>query len=74
MHLRSTIDQEVAIEKANLVVSLAAGETIWTESSYRFTSEEVVLMGANAGFECVAQSLDESWPFAQTLFAPTRNS
>jgi L-histidine Nalpha-methyltransferase len=66
MHLRSTIDQTVKIGH-DLVVSLSQGETIWTESSYKFRCEDIVALAGRTGFECEAQWVDEEWPFAQSL-------
>lgn len=67
MHLRSTAAQTVTIPEADLVVKLRQGETIWTESSHKFNTAEVVQMGEAAGFACQAQWVDAEWPFAQTL-------
>src|SRR6266849_2536044 len=67
MHLRSTIDQTVHIPKAACDVRLRKEETIWTESSHRYSREEVVEMGRRAGFRCDAQWVDQEWPFAQSL-------
>jgi dimethylhistidine N-methyltransferase len=66
MHLRSTADQTVAIN-GNFTVSLTPGETIWTESSYKFRPEQVRLISERSGFDCEVQWLDDEWPFAQTL-------
>lgn len=67
MHLRSAADQLVRIPRASLDVRFAAGETIWTESSHKFTCAEVVAMSARSGFLCQAQWVDAQWPFAQSL-------
>ena len=66
MHLRSTVDQAVRIG-ADLSVVLKKGETIWTESSYKFRSQDVIRLARRTGFECEAQWIDEEWPFAQSL-------
>jgi L-histidine Nalpha-methyltransferase len=68
MHLRSTIWQRVVIRKAGFRFYLRAGETIWTESSHKYSSAEVVEMGERSGYRSVAQWFDFEWPFAQTLF------
>jgi dimethylhistidine N-methyltransferase len=67
IHLRSLRRQCVRIEAADMTVEFDRGETIWTESSHKFTPEEVVEMGARSGFGQVSQWLDEEWPFANTL-------
>jgi dimethylhistidine N-methyltransferase len=68
MHLRATQDQDVHIPGAGIRVRLRAGETMWTESSYKYTLEEVSQMAARTGYGCHAQWMDGEWPFAQTLF------
>ncbi len=68
MHLRSTIAQRARIPAAGFEVRLEAGETIWTESCYKFNLAEVVRMGELAGYRCEAQWVDAEWPFAQNLF------
>ena len=66
MHLRSTADQTVSIN-GNFTVHLKPGETIWTESSYKFRTEQVRSISERAGFNCEVQWVDAEWPFAQTL-------
>jgi uncharacterized SAM-dependent methyltransferase len=48
-------------------VEFAEGETIWTESSHKYSSDEVFQMARDAGFSCEAQWIDEQWPFAENL-------
>ncbi len=67
MHLRSTEDQIVTIPRADLTVRFRQGETIWTESSHKFTPEEVVAVAGHAGFRCESQWIDRDWPFAESL-------
>jgi L-histidine N-alpha-methyltransferase len=66
MHLRSKSDQTVAINR-NFRVTLKKGETIWTESSYKFRPGQIRSMSERAGFACDVQWVDEEWPFAQSL-------
>jgi L-histidine Nalpha-methyltransferase len=68
MHLRSRAWQRVTIRKAGLCVYFREGETIWTESSHKYKTEEVVLMGERTGYRCAGQWMDAEWPFAQSLF------
>lgn len=68
MHLRSVRKQQGRIRDADLTVNLDAGETIWTESSYKYELGEVRRMASRAGFDCHAQWTDEEWPFAESLF------
>ena len=66
MHLRSKSDQTVVIGN-NWEVTLRQGETIWTESSYKFLPGQVQSMAEGAAFRCDTQWLDDAWPFAQSL-------
>lgn len=66
MHLRSTARQTITIN-GNFTVVLEEDETIWTESSYKFRTEQIRAMSERAGFSCAAQWLDAEWPFAQNV-------
>jgi uncharacterized SAM-dependent methyltransferase len=68
MHLVSRSAQQVEIAGAGLRVSFAAGETIWTESSYKYDAREIVTRGAQAGFRLRRQWIESSDRFALTLF------
>jgi L-histidine Nalpha-methyltransferase len=68
MHLVSRFPQQVEISGAGLRVSFAAGETIWTESSYKYDARDVVTRGAQAGFRLRRQWIESSDRFALTLF------
>ena len=46
---------------------MRAGESIWTESSYKYQPEEIVALLATAGFTSVTQWVDEEDRFALTL-------
>ena len=67
MHLRSMRRQTVNIETAGLSVEFLEGETIWTESSHKYSPQEIFFMARTAGFRCEAQWIDEKWPFAENL-------
>ena len=67
MHLRSTSRQIVDIPVANVAVEFLEGETIWTESSHKYSPDEVVQMARTAGFRCDVQWTDDEWPFAENL-------
>jgi len=67
MHLQSMEEQTVHIRKARLAVRFKEGETIWTESSHKYTPTEVVELAARTGYACEAQWTDREWPFAQSL-------
>ncbi len=66
MHLRSLCDQRVSIGK-DFTVRLRDGETIWTESSYKFRCDDIMALASRTGFQCEVQWTDEQWPFSQSL-------
>jgi len=67
MHLRSMRRQTVNIAAAELSVEFLEGETIWTESSHKYSLQEVREMATATGFRCESQWVDEQWPFAENL-------
>jgi L-histidine Nalpha-methyltransferase len=67
MHLESKRRQVVSIPAAEVVVELLEGETIWTESSHKYSADEIIQMARDAGFRCEVQWIDEQWPFAESL-------
>jgi L-histidine N-alpha-methyltransferase len=67
MHLKARRTQSVTIPKADLTVTMCEGETIWTESSHKYSLEEPYEMAEASGFRCVEQWTDEEWPFAENL-------
>src|SRR5207302_608796 len=68
MHLRSQQNQTVNISRADLSLEFSQGQTIWTESSHKYTPREPLRIAGDAGFRCVAQWVDDEWPFAENLF------
>ena len=68
MHLVSLRDQVVRIPAADSTVSFVADEWIWTESSYKYTPDQIVDLGAEANFATRDQWVDEEAGFALTLF------
>jgi L-histidine Nalpha-methyltransferase len=69
MHLVSTRRQRVRIAGSRLDLTLEDGETIWTESSYKYRAEEIVAILGRAGFREIDQWVDASDGFALTLVA-----
>jgi L-histidine N-alpha-methyltransferase len=67
MHLRSRQQQTVTIPKSELSVTFRENETIWTESSHKYSLAEVFQIARHAGFRCEAQWVDQEWPFAENL-------
>jgi dimethylhistidine N-methyltransferase len=67
MHLRSTSEQRVTIASAGFSVEFCKGETIWTESSHKYSLAEIESLTRKAGFHTAAQWVDSEWAFAETL-------
>jgi dimethylhistidine N-methyltransferase len=67
MHLMSRTNQIVTIKVLDFSVSFAAGETIHTENSYKFTPSMIDSMAANGGFHIERSWSDERDWFTVTL-------
>jgi dimethylhistidine N-methyltransferase len=67
MHLVSVRRQRVRIPESRLDITFEAGETIWTESSYKYRPAEIIGMLERAGFKRWEQYLDDRRTFALTL-------
>ena len=63
MHLRSRHAQAVTIARLGQTVTFAAGETIHTENSYKYSLDDIQAMGDKAGFQ-----LDKTWSDKQGYF------
>ena len=68
MHLVARRPQHVRIDAIDLDIDLAEGETIWTESSYKYRPQEIVDLVERAGFTRRAQWVATAEQFALTLF------
>jgi L-histidine N-alpha-methyltransferase len=55
MHLISARRQEVHVPNAGIVVAFESGETIWTESSYKYRPSGIRAMLERAGFAVLEQ-------------------
>jgi dimethylhistidine N-methyltransferase len=71
MHLVSRGDQAVTIRDLDLGLTFRAGESIWTESSYKYTERQIAEMGEAARFAARQQWIDHDARFALTLFEAT---
>ena len=71
MHLESMVAQTVTVTAAGIRVPFEAGERIWTESSYKYTPDQIDQMGNDTGFRTRDQWIDDEAQFALTLFAAT---
>ena len=67
MHLRSKKAQTVTIPRAEFMVRFVEGETIWTESSHKYSVSELSNLAEASGFRCAARWIDEEWKFAESL-------
>lgn len=62
MHLISRKDQEVCLDSTS--VEFTRGESIWTESSYKYNLDEFAQLAASAGF-----TVERVWTDEQHLFS-----
>ncbi len=67
MHLVSRWEQRVRIPAAELDFVIGAGESIWTESSYKYHPRGLVRMLERVGFQLIEQWVDREQRFALTL-------
>jgi L-histidine Nalpha-methyltransferase len=67
MHLVATAAQRVRLPRAGLVLDFEAGESIWTESSYKYTRESVTAMLERAGLRAEGWFTDRQARFAVVL-------
>ncbi|HEU5258274.1 MAG TPA: L-histidine N(alpha)-methyltransferase [Vicinamibacterales bacterium] len=67
MHLVARSDQTIAIPRAHVEEHLQAGETIWTESSYKYVPEQIDDLLESCGFNPTAQWIDRDDGFALTI-------
>jgi len=67
MHLVARSEQQVSVRAADLSFTIAPGEYIWTESSYKYEREDITRLLAVGGFHVAAQWIDEPARFALTL-------
>jgi dimethylhistidine N-methyltransferase len=71
MHLVSRRAQHVEVPRAGLALDLGAGETIWTESSYKYRFPAVQRMLTAAGFATRAHWIDVEGQFLLALATRT---
>jgi L-histidine Nalpha-methyltransferase len=67
MHLVSLRAQRVRITRADLDFEMSEGESIWTESSYKFTPEQVKQVLEECGFQSAARWTDSRDGFILTV-------
>lgn len=67
MHLVSLRRQVVQIAAVDMAVAIEEGESIWSESSYKYEAHEIVAVAERSGFRREAQWVDADDRFALTL-------
>jgi L-histidine N-alpha-methyltransferase len=67
MFVVATKAQRVRIDALDVDISFAAGDSIWTESSYKYTADGVIRQLDDAGFETIEQWIDAEGAFALSL-------
>ncbi|MBX9601037.1 MAG: L-histidine N(alpha)-methyltransferase [Bryobacteraceae bacterium] len=67
MHLRSQARETV--HAAGMEFAFERGETIWTESSYKFQLEQTLRLATECGFRPECHWVDEEWPFAECYWS-----
>jgi L-histidine Nalpha-methyltransferase len=67
MHLVSRRRQRVRVPAAHIDLTMKEGETIWTESSYKYEPDELAALLARAGFRPIERWLAAEERFLLTL-------
>jgi uncharacterized SAM-dependent methyltransferase len=67
MHLVCTRPQQVRVPAAHIDLMMKEGDTIWTESSYKYRPDHLVAMLERNGFELHRQWIEPTAQFALTL-------
>lgn len=68
MHLCARREVEIEIAAAGVHDRLRAGDTIWTESSYKYDEIELQALAGVAGFARAERWVDGEWPCAEMLW------
>jgi dimethylhistidine N-methyltransferase len=74
MYLVSTRTQSVTIGRVGFTVGFAAGETVHTENSYKYTRAEIAAVAAAAGLQSQCFWQDAAGRFSLHLLAPRTDS
>ena len=69
-YLRSVSAQKVRIEALDLTVAFAEGESIHTESSYKYSSDDLRALGDAAGLRIARTWTDSQERFSVNLYTP----
>jgi dimethylhistidine N-methyltransferase len=68
MHLQSLREQTVSISQAGMSFGMREGETIWTETSHKYSYDELQTMARESGFRRAGLWVDQDWSFAENLW------
>ena len=68
MHLHALANQDVTIAAADFSTHIRAGETIWTESSHKYSLQELPVLAERTGFAPRKHWVDQEWPFVEALW------
>ena len=68
MHLVSREAQRVSLRGLRTAIHFNRGESIWTESSYKFSPRQLAELGTAVGLRLFAQWIDRRDRFALTLY------
>lgn len=68
MHLLACRDQQITCRAIDATFCFSAGETIWTESSHKFTEDELSTLAHHTGFTPISAWIDSEWPLAEVLW------
>ncbi|EYF05747.1 L-histidine N(alpha)-methyltransferase [Chondromyces apiculatus] len=67
MHLISQCTQRVNVPGAAAEVTFHEGESIWTESSHKYTPEGIAALAEQTGFQCTRQWIEPHARFSTSL-------
>ncbi len=67
MHAVSLARQPVCVPASGLRFVIEKGESIWTESSHKYSSGDLDRLAEAGGFSVCRRWVDDEWPFAETL-------
>jgi L-histidine Nalpha-methyltransferase len=67
MHLVAQSAQQIHVRDADIAFTMSRGDRIWTESSYKYRTEDVVRLVERAGFLPIMQWIDHDDQFALSL-------
>ena len=68
LHLVCSRRHAVRVDAADLAFTIEDGESIWTESSYKYDANAVTHLVRRGGFALASQWIDNADGFALTLF------